>query len=73
MKEDMLWRVGNGMDINIWSEPWAADDDGLFITSLPQDSVTKVNQLIETNGIEWNVELVDEIFSERDRIVEGNL
>lgn len=31
VKEGIIWRVGDGRDINIWSEPWIGDENGKFI------------------------------------------
>lgn len=67
MKEGVLWRVGNGDSINIWDAPWVADDEGRFITSHVRDDVQKVSQLIDPNCMAWKMELIDEIFNERDK------
>lgn len=33
LKEGLIWRVGNGRDIKVWSDPWVADEHGRFLTS----------------------------------------
>ena len=66
IKEGMIWRVGDGVDIDIWSDPWIADEEGRFIQSTRVDEVRRVNDLIRTNTHEWNVELITRLFNSRD-------
>jgi hypothetical protein len=63
MKEGMVWRIGDGTNVNIWSDPWLARDDALRpITPRGQCVYTKVSELINPTTGQWDVDLVLENF-----------
>ncbi|XP_021745270.1 uncharacterized protein LOC110711198 [Chenopodium quinoa] len=66
VKEGVLWRVGNGRNINIWTDPWICDDEGRFATSVPSLEITKVNELIIPEDMSWDHELIQTHFNDRD-------
>ncbi|KAL2937830.1 hypothetical protein RDABS01_021279 [Bienertia sinuspersici] len=66
IKEGIIWRVGNGKDINIWNDPWVVNEESRFISSPPIDGLSKVNSLINVEQGDWNEELIAEVFEERD-------
>ncbi|KAK1351724.1 hypothetical protein POM88_054007 [Heracleum sosnowskyi] len=66
MKEGLIWRVGNGTSIDIWKDPWIADKGGRFIVSDNNSSLKFVHELINVESNEWNFELVNNHFNERD-------
>jgi hypothetical protein len=46
-KRGFIWRVGNGEDINIWSDPWILTCPDFKVTMLRGNAVyTKANELI---------------------------
>ncbi|XP_022720192.1 uncharacterized protein LOC111278020 [Durio zibethinus] len=51
------WRVGNGEDINVWSDPWILKEDGFIPT--PRDDVEvsdiKVKDLIAESPSQWDI------------------
>lgn len=67
VKEGLIWRVGNGSNINIWRDPWVADEEGRFIISNEVEDVTQVSDLIDFETMSWNVELISSIFNTRDK------
>jgi hypothetical protein len=71
IKMGMIWRVGNGEEINIWSDPWL-DREGSKrpVTPCSQNLVTKVVELISPVTGQWDIQLVMDIFSkEDDRVI----
>ncbi|XP_057249396.1 uncharacterized protein LOC130590838 [Beta vulgaris subsp. vulgaris] len=66
VKEGMIWRVGNGEMINVWRDPWIADEDGRFISSPMVDNVRQVKDLMMAGSSTWNIDLITRVFNERD-------
>ncbi|XP_021735275.1 uncharacterized protein LOC110701958 [Chenopodium quinoa] len=66
VKEGVLWRVGNGDCINIWTDPWLCDDESRFATSAPSMELTKVSKLINFETMAWDYETLQAHFNERD-------
>ncbi|KAA3453378.1 reverse transcriptase [Gossypium australe] len=63
IENGLLWRVGNGYDINIWNDPWLPGRENnrvLLQQILP--NWTTVNQLIDCETYIWNEELLFNIF-----------
>ncbi|KAM6547829.1 hypothetical protein CsatB_019505 [Cannabis sativa] len=62
-------RVGVG-DIEVLNIPWLADDINPFVTSThPVLAHSRVRQLMSPNGQCWDVELVRDLFNQRDASV----
>ncbi|XP_074373950.1 putative mitochondrial protein AtMg00310 [Apium graveolens] len=47
LKEGLTWRVGNGSKINIWTDPWLADENGRYVMSDPVEDLNLVSELID--------------------------
>ena len=67
LKEGLIWRVGNGNCINIWSDPWIPNG----VTRKPSTPrgrvvVNKVADLIDPVTGQWDEELVCSIFWAED-------
>ncbi|KAA3474875.1 reverse transcriptase [Gossypium australe] len=63
IENGLLWRVGNGCDINIWNDPWLPRKENsrvLLQRILPNWTI--VNQLISCETFTWNAELLFNIF-----------
>jgi hypothetical protein len=59
--------VGNGANINIWSDPWLNRDDARYpITPRRQCILTKVQELIDPISGQWDYDLVKQTFYEVD-------
>ncbi|XP_021736564.1 uncharacterized protein LOC110703122 [Chenopodium quinoa] len=67
VKEGVIWRIGNGSTVNVWRDPWVADELGRFITSKPCEGINQVSDLIDFSRFEWNEDLISAHFNERDQ------
>jgi hypothetical protein len=63
LKEGLVWRIGDGSNVNIWDDPWLPRDGALKpITPRRQCIYTKVSELISPITGQWDVQLVTENF-----------
>lgn len=68
VKHVLLWRVGNGMSIKVWDDPWLAGDANHFVSTERKDGVaTLVADLIDRDRCCWDLAKVESTFTERDR------
>lgn len=67
VKEGTLWSVGNGINIDIWRDRWVPDNEGFKITSEENEQVSRVIDLIDNEKMEWNYNLISEIFNDQDK------
>jgi len=67
LKEGVVWRVGNGQNINIWSDPWLPRNfTRRPITPRGRNLITKVDELIHPLTEQWDSSLLEQIFWEDD-------
>jgi hypothetical protein len=67
LKERLIWRAGNGVDINIWDDAWLRRDGSRQpITPRGHSLLTKVNELINPHTGQWDEILVKDTFWEMD-------
>ena len=67
IKKGMIWRVGDGCNLNIWRDPWLPR--GTLrrpITPRGACLLTQVAELINPASGEWDEQLVKEFFWEED-------
>jgi hypothetical protein len=67
LENGLVWRVGDGTQINIWLDPWIPH--GVTrrpITPRGRTILNKVSDLIDLISGEWDVSLINEIFWEED-------
>ena len=67
LKKGLIWRVGDGTQINIWLDPWIPD--GVTrrpITPRGQTLLTRVSELIDPITGNWDRQLIEEVFWEED-------
>jgi hypothetical protein len=63
----MIWRVGDGCNLNIWKDPWILRDFSRKpITPRDATLITRVSKLIDPVVSGWEYELVNEIFWPED-------
>ncbi|XP_073152303.1 uncharacterized mitochondrial protein AtMg00310-like [Henckelia pumila] len=62
-------RFGNGSNTLIWGAPWIPDKDQPLVSSdCPLElQQTNVSSLRLSDGGNWDVDLIDDIFNERDK------
>ena len=59
LKKGIIWRVGSGKDIDIWSDPWIPrGSTRKVITQKGNNLITKVSELINPITNKWDEELV---------------
>ncbi|XP_021722379.1 uncharacterized protein LOC110689854 [Chenopodium quinoa] len=64
VKEGVIWRIGNGSNVNVWSNPWLADTEGRFVTSPVVEGITNVSDLVDLENMEWNYEVISTAFND---------
>lgn len=67
LKKGIIWRVGSGNNINIWSDPWIPrGSTRRVITQMGRNAITKVNELIDPTTNNWDEDLVRQTFLPED-------
>jgi len=67
MKKGMVWRIGDGSNLKIWSDPWLPRDQSRKpITPRGVSLLTYVDELINPITGTWDSELVNDTFWEDD-------
>jgi hypothetical protein len=67
IKEGLIWRIGNGENVNIWEDPWIPK--GLTrkpATPRGANILSKVSELINPVTGEWDEQLIAKIFWPED-------
>lgn len=67
LKSGLIWRVGDGSEIDIWKDPWIPS--GITrrpITPRGGTILNRVADLIDPSTGEWDKELIQDIFWEED-------
>lgn len=66
--DGIRWRVGNGTHIQILGQPWLLTKENPFITLSPEPLYDQmVASLMCTDKKEWDIEVVTDVFNERDQ------
>ncbi|KAK6145416.1 hypothetical protein DH2020_022236 [Rehmannia glutinosa] len=68
VKLGTMWIIEDGKSINVWRDPWLKDDNNFF-TINPQIAGLEhltVNELLIPGLCEWDMNLLEEYFCERD-------
>ncbi|KAL8100419.1 hypothetical protein AgCh_032616 [Apium graveolens] len=65
--EKQAWRVGNGQSISILNDPWLPDAHDPYIHSYSEAFINQnVSSLMVTGEHVWDVELISDMFIDRD-------
>jgi hypothetical protein len=58
--EGLVWRIGNGKKVSIWSDKWAPTSTGGYIQSPIKilDQEAQVSELLDIDTNCWNMNLV---------------
>ncbi|PNT71499.1 hypothetical protein BRADI_2g28465v3, partial [Brachypodium distachyon] len=63
----IVWRVGDGENINIWTDPWLPKGISRIVTSIRGNNLlTKVVELIDHVSYSWDEQLIKQTFYEED-------
>lgn len=67
VKKGMIWRVGDGLNLNIWNDLWIPRNFSRQpITLRGANLLTEVAELIDPIWGSWDVPLVKDVFWEED-------
>ena len=67
LKEGLIWRVGDGSQINIWLDHWVQNVvNRRPITPRGHTILSKVSELIDPITGDWDKALVQDVFLEED-------
>lgn len=67
LKKGLIWRVGNGRNIQIQRDQWIPRNEGLKVAKFTRRSRLRwANQLIDQDTKQWNQELIHQIFNPCD-------
>lgn len=66
--EGLKWRVGNGLNINVWDYAWLSGEGSSLIPTPAAESNRnmRVAELIDFENGCWNKEMVCEVFDDAD-------
>ena len=68
LKLGVRWSVGAGSSVDILHQPWLNDDDDPYVkTEMRILEENKVESLMVVGAREWDVDLITDIFDDRDR------
>jgi hypothetical protein len=67
LKEGVIWRIGSGLNVDIWADPWHPRDHTRGpITPRGRNIISRVHELINPVTERWDAELIEQIFCEED-------
>lgn len=67
VKSGVRWSVGAGRSIDILHQPWLMDDSNPYVKSTMQVlEDNKVESLMQVDNRAWDVEVVEDLFNDRD-------
>jgi ribonuclease HI len=71
LKEGLVWRIGNGEDVNIWGDKWLPTPSTYAVQSprciLSENA--KVVELIDRDSKWWNLPLIHDIFRVEEAVL----
>ena len=68
LKKGISWRIGNGTQIYFWTDPWLRDDRNFWVQTTHNAALDslRVSDLMIPDILEWDVEMLEELFEARD-------
>lgn len=62
------WRIGNGKDIQILNQPWLNSTENPYVTTIAPTLINQnVASLYRTDTKEWDLDIIIDIFEDRDQ------
>ena len=70
LKQGIRWRIGNGTQIDVWTDPWLRDDRNFWVqmTHNVELDGLRVSDLMILGRLEWDVEMLEELLEARDDV-----
>ena len=68
LKQGIRWRIRNGTQIDVWTDPWLRDDSNFWVqmTQSVELEGLRVSDLMIPCKLEWDVEMLEELYVARD-------
>ncbi|CAN0906682.1 Putative ribonuclease H protein At1g65750, partial [Linum grandiflorum] len=68
LQRGIRWRLGDGASVKVFKDPWLRDDHDCWVQALPEVGMEdiRVCELCIPGLHEWDEELLDELFTDRD-------
>jgi hypothetical protein len=66
LKKGLIWRISDGSNIEIWSDPWLPRDGPRTPVTRGMNIIRHVDELIDPISGNWGMQLVKDIFCEED-------
>jgi hypothetical protein len=67
LKEGVVWRVGDGEQIRVWTDPWIPRGSTRRpVATQGQSIISSVSELINPITESWDVELIQDLFTAED-------
>lgn len=67
LQKGLIWRIGDGMQIKIWEDPWISNGiTRRLITPRGHIVLTRVADLLHPDTGRWDEDLVRDVFWEDD-------
>lgn len=69
VKQGVRKRIGDGKDTRVWKVQWLPSYENGFVTSETYKEVKNVtvNSLMQVGQREWDIDILEDLFNERDR------
>ena len=69
LKKGARWRIGSRRGVKFWNKPWLPDAQDPFIHNpvIQGLEIEIVNSLRSVNELTWDMDLLHELFNERDK------
>lgn len=69
LRRGVRWRVGDGRTVRVWDDAWLPSASNPYVQTPPYAdlSTASVHSLFNQEGDGWDIEILNDLFSDRDR------